>query len=99
MAVVQEGMKPLPHCEFCRMHIPAGSLIKNLQTAQCDRNTHMRWQRWDVEIAAKCTGKTLSQTGEDGAYCFEGVDSFKYLVCVLHRLDDDWPAFCWNIWR
>ena len=35
--------------------------------------------------------------GNDGADCFEGVDTFKYLEQVLHRTDDDCPAVLRNI--
>ena len=59
----------------------------------------MRWQRQDVEIAAKCTGATFSITGDDGAACFDGVESFKYLGPVVHRSDNDWPPVLCNIRR
>ena len=54
MAAVQEGKEPLPHCDMCGMHMLAGRLIRHRKTARCDRNTHMRWRRRYVEIAAKC---------------------------------------------
>ena len=50
-----------------------------------------------MEIALKCTGPTFSLTGDDGSECFEGVDSFKYLVRFLHRPDEEWPVVCRNI--
>ena len=53
----------------------------------------------DVEIAEKYMGATFRLKGHDREECFEGVDSFKYLGCVLHWLDEDWPAVCWNIGR
>ena len=59
----------------------------------------MRRRRIDVEIAAKCTGSTFSLTGDDGAECFEGVDSFKYLGQVIHQTEDDCPAVLRNIQR
>ena len=59
----------------------------------------MRWQRQDVEIATKFVGETFILTGEDGAECFEGVDSFKYFGMFLHQLDEDWPEVFQNIWR
>ena len=59
----------------------------------------MSWRRRDVEIAANCTGATLSLTGEDGTELFEGVDSFECLGRILHRADEDWPAVLWNVWR
>ena len=52
-----------------------------------------------MEIAEKCTGSTFSLMREDGAECFEGVDSFKYLGRILHRADEDWPAVLRNIRR
>ena len=59
----------------------------------------MRLQRRDEEIAANYTGATFNLTGDDGAVCFEGVDSFKYLGSVLYRSDEDWPAVLRNIER
>ena len=59
----------------------------------------MRWLRRDVDIAAKCMGATFILTGEDGAECFEGVESFKCLGRVLHRSDKDWPVVIRNIRR
>ena len=90
IAVVQEGREPLPRCDMYKIHMPAGRLIRHLRTARCDQNMQMRLRRWDVEIAAKCVGATFSLTGYDGAECFEGVYSFKYLGCVLHRTDENW---------
>ena len=43
----------------------------------------MSWRRIDVEISAKCMGAAFGLTGDDGVECFEGVDSFKYLVRVI----------------
>ena len=70
IAVVQEGREPLTRCDTYGMHMPSGRLIKHLQTARCDRNTQMRWQRRDVEIAKKFKGATFSLTGDDRAECF-----------------------------
>ena len=50
--VVQEGKETLPHCDLSVMHMPAGRLIRQRKTAMCDRNTQMRWRRWDVVISA-----------------------------------------------
>ena len=66
IAVVQEVNEPLPCCGLFGINMSEGRIIKNLRTARCDRNTHMRWQISDVEITAKCTGATFSLTGEDG---------------------------------
>ena len=49
-------------------------------------------------ISEKCTGENFILTGKDGAECFEGVGSFKYLGQVLHRSDEDWPVVLRNIW-
>ena len=37
--------------------------------------------------------------GDDGEECFEGVDYFKYLGCVLNWSEEDWPEVCHNIRR
>ena len=42
-----------------------------------------------MAIAEKCTGVTLSLTGEDGSECGEGVESFKCLGRILSELDKD----------
>ena len=52
-----------------------------------------------VGIAAKCTGAKFSITGEDVAEYFEGVDSFKYLGRIQHRMDEYWPEVLCNIRR
>ena len=52
-----------------------------------------------MEILEKCTGENFSLTGDDGAECLEGVDSFKYLVRVLHQEEDNWPEVICNIRR
>ena len=52
-----------------------------------------------MEIVEKCVGGTFSLTGDDGAEGFEGEDSFKYLGCVLHHMDKDWPVVRPNIGR
>ena len=56
-------------------------------------------RRQDVEISAKCVGENFSLMGDDGAECFEGVESFKYLGSVLHRMDKDWSEVLRNIGR
>ena len=99
IAVVQEGRETLPRCDMCGMHMSAGRIIKHRQTARCDRNTQMRWRRRDVEIVAKCTEATFSLTGDDGAECFVGVYSFKYLGRILHQEENDWLAVLRNIQR
>ena len=63
IAVVQEGKEPLPRCNLCGVHMPALRLIKHLQTTQYYQNMQMRWQRWDVEIAANYAGANFSLTG------------------------------------
>ena len=64
-AVFQEGTEPLPHCDFCGMHMPAGRIIRHKKTARCNKNTQMRWRRRDVEISARCLEETLSLIGEE----------------------------------
>ena len=95
----QEGSEPMTCFYMCGMHMPVVRLIRHLHTEICDRNTQMRLRRRYLEIAEKCVGETLSPTGYDGAKYFEGVDSFKYLGRVLHRMDEDWPAVSRNIGR
>ena len=52
-----------------------------------------------METAAKCTGTNFSLTGDDGAECFEVVESFKYLGRVLHQTDYAWLEVLRNIRR
>ena len=52
IAVVQEGKEPLPLCDVCGMHIPAGQIIKHQQIKMCGINTQMRWRRREVVIAS-----------------------------------------------
>ena len=41
----------------------------------------------------------LQSNGEDGAECFEGVESYKYWDQIIHGVDKDWPAVLHNIPR
>ena len=95
--VVQEGAELLPCCDLCRIHMPAGRLIKHQRTVWCDNNTQIRRQRMGVAIADKCSGVIFSITGKDKAECIEGVKVFKYLGRLLDWSDDDWPLFLRNI--
>ena len=67
MAAFQEGKYPLPRCDLCRMHIPAGWLIRNSKMALCYRNTQMRWRRRDVAISYKCLEAKFILSGEEEA--------------------------------
>ena len=83
VAVVQEGEDQFPYCDFCVMHTPLGRLIKHQRTAQCDKNTQIRWRRWDVEITDKYLEDTFSLTSEDAVECIDGLEVFKYLGRLL----------------
>ena len=72
---------------MCVIHMPVGRLIRHSRTVRCDRNTEMRWRRWDVAIASKCSEATFSLIGEDEAELIEGVGRFKYLVIMLDWSD------------
>ena len=64
VAVFQEGKEPLPRYDLCGIHMPVRRLIRHRKTALCNRNTQMRWRRWDVAIAARCLEAKLSLIGE-----------------------------------
>ena len=49
-----------------------------------------------MDIVAKCTGETFSLIWDDGLECFEGVDSFNYLVWVIHLEENDCPEVLHN---
>ena len=89
----------MSRCNFCWIHIPAGRLINRRRTDWCDNNTHMRWQRRNVGIVYKCTVATFSLTGEDGAGCVEGVESFRYLGRIMHLSGEYCLEVLRNIWR
>ena len=95
--VVQDGKKPLPHCDLCGMHMPEGFMIKRQSTQQCDRNTQMMWQRRDVIIARRCAEASFRLTGDNKAEFVEGVETFKYLVLMLDRSGENCPAVCQNV--
>ena len=97
VVVVQEGAEPLPCCDLCGMHMPAGRLIRHRKTARCDKNTQMMWRRQYVAIAARYSEATFSLTGEKEAEQIEGVEVFKYLRRLLDRSDDDWLVVLRNI--
>ena len=64
VVVFLEGKEPLHRCDLCRVHLPAGRLIRNNKTYRCNSNTKMRWRQRDVAIAAKCSEATFIMTGE-----------------------------------
>ena len=90
IAVVQEGMDPLPRCDLCGMHMLARRLLKYQCTKRYDRNMQMLCRRKDVAIASRYEGEAFSLTGEDNAECIEGVETFKYLGRILGRSDNNW---------
>ena len=53
----------------------------------------MPWSQADVE------GASFSLTGEDKAECIEGVETFKYLGCMLEWSDNDWTVVIWIVGR
>ena len=61
--VMQEGVKPLPHCDLCGVQIPAGWVIKYQRTKRCNRNMQIQWQRRDVVITSQCAEVSFSITG------------------------------------
>ena len=65
VVLFQEDKDPLLRCDLCGIHMPEGRLLRHRKTARCDRNTQIRWRRWDVAIADKRLEATLSLTGED----------------------------------
>ena len=69
--------------------MPDGRLVRNSRTERCKLNTRMKLRQRGVEIVAKRVGATFVLIGDDRAYFFVGVESFKYLVRVLHRTDED----------
>ena len=75
LEVFQEGRGLLPLCYFYGMHMPAGRIIRNRNTARFDSNTQMRWRRRGVTISDKCSEATFSLTGVDEAEHIEGVES------------------------
>ena len=77
VAVVQEGLEPLPQCDLYGMHMPEGRPIKRQRTERCKKNTQMGWQRRDVVILDRCLEETFSLTGEEDMECIEGVKVFK----------------------
>ena len=105
VTVVQEGVEPLPFCEFCVMHIPAGRLIRHRRTVHWDKNTQMRSRRKDVAIASRCLEAMFGLTGEEDLQCIKGVEVFKCLRQLLYQLDENWPAVlcnirkAWQVWE
>ena len=90
-------MDILPRCDLCVMHMPVGRIIRHRKTSRCKKNTHMRWRRRYVAIAARCSEATFSLTGEKEVECIEAVDVFKYLGRLLERSEDYWPTVLHNI--
>ena len=53
IAVMQEGRKPLPHCDLCGMHMQMGRLLKYQRTKRFDRNTQMLWRRREMGLTER----------------------------------------------
>ena len=97
LAVLQEGKELLPCCELWGIHIRTGRLIRHMETARYNRNTQMRWRRWDVTITDKWLEATFSLTRGDEATCIEGVEMFNYLGRLLNQSDEYLPEVLHNI--
>ena len=54
VAIIQEGTKPLPICDQCRIHIPTARLFKHSQMDKCNKVTERRIGWRYVEMAARC---------------------------------------------
>ena len=50
-----------------------------------------------MAISNKCTETTFILTGQDRAESVEGVDSFRYLVQLIHQSYGDWSEVLSNI--
>ena len=81
-------MDILPRCDLCVMHMPAGRIIRQSNTARCNRNTQMRWRQMDVAIADRCLETTFILTGEEEMEPIKGVGGFKYLGRLMDRSDE-----------
>ena len=46
--------------------MPEGRLIKNRRKAHCFKNTEMRLNWKDMEVASRCTDMELKLTGKEG---------------------------------
>ena len=105
IAGVQEGRDPLPRCDLCGMHMPAGQILRHQRKKRCNWNTQMRWKRRDVAITSRYEEAEFSLTVEDDAECIDGVNNFYYLGRILDPSDDDWPGVLQNfrkarrVWR
>ena len=79
VAIVYEGMEPLPRCEQCGMHTPADRLFKHRRTDKCNKATERRLRQRDMEMAARCGKMNFSLYVEEGENMVEGVEKFKYM--------------------
>ena len=64
VTVLQEGRDPLPRCDMCGMHMPAGRLLKHRRRACRFKNTEMRIRHRDVDVASRCLDMEFRLTGE-----------------------------------
>ena len=65
-AVFQEGTEPLPHCDFCGMHMPAYRIENQKQTYRCNRETVMRLQWRDLELVQMSREMDIIINGREG---------------------------------
>ena len=54
VAIMQEGLEPLPRCDQFRMHIPEANIFTHRQTDKCNKVAERGLQRRYVELAARC---------------------------------------------
>ena len=79
VAILQEGLEPLPRCDQYGMHMQAERLFKRRQSDKCHKLTERRLQWRDVEMAARCAEMYFSLDGEEGEERVDNVTTFRYL--------------------
>ena len=86
VAIMQEGLGPLPWCDQCMMHILATKLFKHRQTDKCNKATERQLR---LEMAVRCGEVEFSLDREERDDRVEGVAKFRYLRRTLDKMDDD----------
>ena len=76
VAVLQEVPELLPRCDKCGMHMQAARLFKRRHSVKCHKLTERRFQRRDVEMAARCGEMDFNLDGEEGEKRVDNVPTF-----------------------
>jgi hypothetical protein len=93
LAILEEGLVPLPRCPLCRMHLPLASVRTHTSTALCRQGTMLRQKETLLETYRLAREVVFSVRDTP----LDLVSSFQYLGRPLSCFGDDWAALRKNL--